>query len=105
MPLRLLSYIARIYEKITAGKKRQWYGKKGFTIPRTEFIVLYNGVDPFPDEQTLRLSDAFEDVSALGLPAGALPLDLELVAKVFNISEGHNRDMVQKNETLKGAGI
>jgi hypothetical protein len=32
MPLRLLSYIARIYEKISAGKKR-WYGKKGFTIP------------------------------------------------------------------------
>jgi predicted transposase YdaD len=31
---RLLSYIARIYEKITAAKKRQWYGKKGFTIPR-----------------------------------------------------------------------
>ncbi|MDR1058036.1 MAG: Rpn family recombination-promoting nuclease/putative transposase, partial [Treponema sp.] len=29
MPLRLLSYITRIYEKITAGKKRSWYGKKG----------------------------------------------------------------------------
>jgi hypothetical protein len=106
MPLRLLSYIARIYEKITAGKKRRWYGKKGFSIPRPEFIVLYNGVDPFPDEQTIRLSDAFEDVSALGLPSiaptGAPPPDLELTAKVFNINEGHNRDMVQKNETLSG---
>jgi hypothetical protein len=101
MPLRLLSYIARIYEKITAGKKRQWYGKKGFRIPRPEFIVLYNGLDPFPDEKTIRLSDAFEDISALGLPPGAPP-GLELTAKVFNINEGRNRDMVQKNETLNG---
>jgi hypothetical protein len=101
MPLRLLSYIARIYEKTTAGKKRQWYGKKGFTIPRAEFIVLYNCLDPLPYEQTLRLSDAFEDVSALGLPADAPP-DLELIARVYNINEGHNQDMVQKNETLSG---
>ncbi|MDR1174448.1 MAG: Rpn family recombination-promoting nuclease/putative transposase [Treponema sp.] len=101
MPLRLLSYIARVYEKITAGKKTRLYGKKGFSIPRPEFIVLYNGVDPFPEEQTIRLSDAFEDISALGLPVDAPP-DLELTAKVFNINEGHNRDMIQKNETLSG---
>jgi hypothetical protein len=101
MPLRLLSYITRIYEKLTAGKKRQWYGKKKFTLPRPEFIVLYNGVDPFPDEQTIRLSDLFEDLSALGLPAG-LPPDLELVARVYNIKKGHNQAMVQKNETLSG---
>jgi hypothetical protein len=101
MPLRLLSYIARVYEKITAGKKTRWYGKKGFSIPRPQFIVLYNGVDPFPEEKTIRLSDAFEDVSALGLPVD-VPPDLELTAKVFNINEGHNRDMVQKNETLSG---
>ncbi|MDR0758986.1 MAG: Rpn family recombination-promoting nuclease/putative transposase, partial [Treponema sp.] len=100
MPLRLLSYIARIYEKITAGKKR-WYGKKGFSIPRPEFIVLYNGVDPFPDEKTIRLSDAFEDLSSLGLPAG-MPPDLELTARVYNINEGHNRELVEKNETLRG---
>ncbi|MDR0718152.1 MAG: Rpn family recombination-promoting nuclease/putative transposase, partial [Treponema sp.] len=101
MPLRLLSYIARIYEKITAGKRR-WYGKKGFKIPRPEFIVLYNGVEPFPEEETFRLSDAFEDVSSLGLSAAAAPPDLELTARVYNINEGHNRDMVQKDETLSG---
>jgi hypothetical protein len=101
MPLRLLSYIDRIYEKITAGRKARWYGKKRFTLPRPEFIVLYNGPDPFPDKDTLRLSDSFADVSALGLPAGAPP-DLELVVRVYNINEGHNQDMVQKNETLNG---
>jgi hypothetical protein len=100
MPLRLLSYIARIYEKITAGKRR-WYGKKGFKIPRPEFIVLYNGVEPFPEEETMRLSDAFEDVSSLGLSSGTPP-DLELTARVYNINEGHNREKVEKDETLSG---
>jgi hypothetical protein len=101
MPLRLLSYITRIYEKITAGKKTRWYGKKGFTIPWPEFIVLYNGTDPFPEETTLRLSDAFEDVASLGLTAGGSP-GLELTARVYNINEGRNRAMVEKNETLSG---
>jgi hypothetical protein len=101
MPLRLLSYIARVYEKITAAKKTRLYGKKGFKIPRPEFIVLYNGVDPFPDEKTIRLSDSFEEVSSLGLPVDAPP-GLELTARVYNINEGHNQDMVQQNETLSG---
>jgi hypothetical protein len=101
MPLRLLSYIARIYEKISAGKKTRWYGRKSFSIPRPEFIVLYNGVDPFPDEKTIRLSDSFEELSFLGPPSGAPP-DLELVARVYNINEGHNLELVQKDETLRG---
>jgi hypothetical protein len=101
MPLRLLSYIARVYEKITAGKKTRLYGKKGFRVPRPEFIVLYNGADPFPEEKTVRLSDSFEDVSALGLPSGAPP-DLELVARVYNINEGYNREIIEKNEKLSG---
>jgi predicted transposase/invertase (TIGR01784 family) len=101
MPLRLLSYIARVYEKITAGKRTRLYGKKGFSIPRPEFIVLYNGLDPFPDEETIRLSDSYEDLSSLGLSDDA-PADMELTARVYNINEGHNEDMVQKNERLRG---
>ncbi|MDR2245427.1 MAG: hypothetical protein LBE17_01935 [Treponema sp.] len=56
--------------------------------------MLYNGTDPFPDEQTLRLSDAFEDVSALGLPSG-VPPNLELIVRIYNINEGHNQERVQ----------
>jgi hypothetical protein len=37
----------------------------------------------------------------LGLPSGGPP-DLELVARVYNINEGHNREMVEKDETLSG---
>jgi hypothetical protein len=41
MAIRLLMYIARVYEKLTAGQNL--YGRKKLIIPRPEFIVLYNG--------------------------------------------------------------
>ncbi|MDR0760842.1 MAG: hypothetical protein LBF74_12185, partial [Treponema sp.] len=31
-----------------------------------------------------------------------MPPDLELTARVYNINEGHNRELVEKNETLRG---
>jgi hypothetical protein len=62
MAIRLLMYVARIYEKIIAG--RTIYSSKKRLIPRPEFIVLYNGADPYPDESILKLSDSFEDAAA-----------------------------------------
>ena len=66
MAIRLLLYIARVYEKMI--DQRNLYSGKVLTIPRPEFYVLYNGVDPFPDFQTLRLSASFERTEKLGLP-------------------------------------
>ncbi|MDR2247116.1 MAG: Rpn family recombination-promoting nuclease/putative transposase [Treponema sp.] len=63
LPLRILMYIARIYEKLTAGMNV--YGRKLLKIPRPEFIVLYNGTEPYPDRTVLRLSDAFEEAAAV----------------------------------------
>ncbi|MDR3147658.1 MAG: hypothetical protein LBU00_04690 [Treponema sp.] len=97
MPLRILQYIGRVYEKLTAGLKA--FGRKLIKIPRPEFIVLYNGVDPYPDESILNLSDAFEDVSDLGIE---LPPDLELRVKVYNINKGHNEEKLRKCGALAG---
>jgi hypothetical protein len=66
-----------------------------------EFIVLYNGIEPYPDEDTLKLSDAFEDASALGIPEGRAP-ELELTVKVYNINRGHNEPIVRRCEKLGG---
>jgi len=66
MSLRLLMYIARIYEKIIGDKNI--YTSRAISIPRPEFFVLYNGVAPYPDEKVLRLSDAFESTLAKGIP-------------------------------------
>jgi hypothetical protein len=99
MPLRLLMYIARLYEKLTAD--RRTFGGKQIKIPRPEFIVLYNGIEPYPDEGILRLSDAFEDASSLGI-AQDTPPELELAVKVYNINKGHNEGKLRQSRTLGG---
>jgi hypothetical protein len=99
MPLRLLMYIARIYEKMI-GDKNIYSGKK-LAIPRPEFIVLYNGTAPCPDEERLKLSDSFERAGFPGLNRGAPP-ELELVVKVYNINQGHNAGKLRKSRTLEG---
>jgi predicted transposase YdaD len=99
MAVRLLMYVARIYEKIIDNKTI--YSSRKRLIPRPEFIVLYNGTDPYPDESTLKLSDSFEDAAALGLIADNPP-PLELTVKVYNINHGHNEAMARKCRRLAG---
>jgi len=87
MALRFLMYIGRIYEKITEG--RDIYARNPIKIPRPEFFVLYNGVDPCPDQKICRLSDSFEKLDNLGFMEKSF-LSLELVVRVININEGRN---------------
>ncbi|MCL2845888.1 MAG: Rpn family recombination-promoting nuclease/putative transposase [Chitinivibrionia bacterium] len=93
MPLRMLLYMGRVYEKIIEAETL--YKQNRITIPRPEFIVLYNGKTDYPDEETLKLSDMFEQKE------GALP-ELELIVKVYNINEGKNPQFAERSETLKG---
>jgi hypothetical protein len=102
MPLRLLLYIARVYEKIMDMKKI--YAGKLIAIPRPEFIVLYNGTAKCPDRWTLKLSDAFKELGALLGGAGRLP-DLELVVQVYNINPGHNDEMLKRCAELDGYSV
>jgi predicted transposase/invertase (TIGR01784 family) len=99
MAVRLLLYIARVYEKITAGKNI--YGSKQLTIPQPEFIVFYNGKAPYPEKTRLKLSDAFEDAVSLGILKGTEP-QLELIVQVYNINPGYNETLVRGCERLKG---
>jgi hypothetical protein len=78
---------------------------RGYGWTRPEFIVLYNGESPYPDETTLKLSGSFEDAAAAGLikngpesrsPAGSL----ELTVKVYNINEGRNKAMARNCQRL-----
>jgi hypothetical protein len=100
MPLRLLLYIARIYEKIV--ERKNLYREKLLAVPRPEFIVLYNGPKPYPERKILKLSDAFEAAEGI---KGETPPELDLTVKVYNINRGHNEGIVQKSEKLKGYGI
>jgi predicted transposase/invertase (TIGR01784 family) len=98
MPLRILVYIARVYEKII--ERKSLYRETLLKIPRPEFIVLYNGERAYPEQSRLRLSEAFE--SAEGLKTDKLPPGLELTVKVYNINKGHNENIVNKCAALRG---
>jgi len=76
MPFRFLQPIARIFENNISDKKAI-YRKALIKLPRPEFIVLYNGTAPFPDKETLRLSDAYEQVE------GFDKINLELEVTVY----------------------
>ena len=69
------------------------------SIPYPEFYVLYDGIDPYPDKEILRLSDLFENPQDLGLPEKVHPL-LELEVKVLNINEGRNSEIVNRCKKL-----
>jgi len=97
MPLRLLMYIARLYEKMY--KEKDIYSTKRLSVPRPEFFVLYNGIAPFPDEQIIKLSESYEKLEALGLAEKAIP-SLELTVRVININEGKNNEISRRCRKL-----
>ena len=97
MPLRLLVYISRIYEKLV--DKNVIYKKSLLKIPKPDFIVLYNGVEPYPDEKILRLSDAYKKVSE---NMNNLSGNLDLEVRVLNINAGCNETIVKQCESLYG---
>ena len=101
MALRLLMYIGRVYEKIT--ESGNVYSGKHLKIPRPEFFVLYNGVEPFPDEKVYRLSEAFEKPESFGLAEKDAPA-LELTVRVVNINEGGNAAVAARCKKLAEYG-
>ena len=94
MPLRMLFYISRLYEKITNEREENLYGESMITIPKPEFVVLYNGETKEPDEQILRLSDMFAKYGKQS------PTELELTVKVLNINKGYNLEIAARSLVL-----
>jgi hypothetical protein len=90
MPLRLLFYISRLYEKMV--DDRSIYRRNRISIPKPNFIVLYNGDEDYPENKILKLSESFEDVS--------IPNLLELEVKVYNINKGKNEDILKRSRSL-----
>jgi predicted transposase/invertase (TIGR01784 family) len=97
MSLRFLMYAGRVYEKIVEG--RNIYSSKRVPIPRPEFFVLYNGTDPFPDNEIYRLSDSFEKLKNLCLEEKDFPA-LELIVRVVNINDGRNKEIASRCKKL-----
>ncbi len=90
MPLRFLIYLADLYADMVKGKNL--YGTKIIPLPAPRFIVFYNGEDVRPDQEELRLSEAY--VTDDG------EVFLELRVTVLNINIGHNQELMGACKTL-----
>ena len=95
MPVRLLLYTGLLYEKWIKmkGELDFLYSSKLYKIPTPAFVVFYNGTEPKPEHEILRLSAAFEDVPVHGR--------LELEIPVYNINKGKNTGLFENSPSLR----
>ncbi len=91
MPLRNLIYVTKVLQNIT--RNETLYSTMLIRLPAPRFVVFYNGTDPQPGKQILRLSDAFE--KRMEQP------ELELTVSVYNINPGYNAELMEACRLLK----
>lgn len=94
MPIRGLLYFAKMYEAYIKLKKMDIYGKQLVLLPTPQFVVFYNGREEQPDEQLLKLSDAF-----VPRKDGIEPV-IECRARMLNINYGHNENILNTCKRL-----
>lgn len=90
LPLRMLLYQADLYAGMT--KDQNLYGRKKVRLPAPQFVIFYNGEQPQPERQILRLSDLYETEET--------EHSLELEAVMLNINLGHNPELMKASRTL-----
>lgn len=88
LPVRFLIYLAQEYQMVIDKAERSLYGTGQISLPTPQCVVFYNGMKEMPEEQTLRLSDAFENKRAKA--------DVELTVRMLNINYGHNKLLMEK---------
>jgi len=95
MPLRMLMFLSRIYEKIATADPKAIFRQRLLELPNPQFIVLYNGKEDFPPEKTLRLSTALKN-------SDEKKNFIDLEVRVININKGVNPELERKSKTLAG---
>ncbi len=94
MPLRGLFYFSDLYKGIyLQNDNYDIHSTRRIVVYTPKFVVFYNGATDIPDEMTVRLSDSFMNK--------AEESDLEVIAHVYNINEGHNAELANKCQKLK----
>ncbi len=94
MPLRNLFYVtAQLGNEYY---NRRIYSRRQVKIPTPKFVVFYNGTEKRPDNEILKLSDAFECYEA--------EPELELKVRVININKGHNEEIMKTCRILREYG-
>lgn len=91
MPLRDLFYVAKVLHNRV--KHENLYSTTLIKIPVPRFVIFYNGIVPQPEQQILRLSEAFEKEQK--------EPQLELIVQFYNINLGHNSELLEACQVLK----
>jgi predicted transposase/invertase (TIGR01784 family) len=90
MPLRLLMYVARLYEKMLGDESI--YKTRQIMLPRPEFYLFYNGEKPYKN-QTLQLSDSF-------IPFRDNAIHLDLSVKIISANDSSSKKIIQHSTLL-----
>lgn len=93
LPARFLIYLAQEYQTVIEQAEKSLYGAGLISLPTPKCVVFYNGTKEMPEEQILRLSDAFANKAAKA--------DVELTVRMLNINHGHNSLLMEKCRVLK----
>jgi hypothetical protein len=95
IPLRDLYYLAANLKELIQHDKL--FGPTLVQIPTPRFYVFYNGTTSMEDEVIYRLSDMFK--KKVETPSA------ELVVTALNINSGHNKELMEACQALKGYSI
>ncbi len=93
LPTRFLIYLAQEYQMAIEQAEKSLYGTGRISLPTPQCVVFYNGAEDMPEEQMLKLSDAFENKKARA--------DVELTVRMFNINYGHNKQLMERCRVLE----
>ena len=93
LPVRFLIYLAQEYQMVVERADKSLYGSSRVSLPTPQCVVFYNGTKEMPEEQILKLSDAFENEKAKA--------DVELTVRMLNINYGNNKPLMEKCKILE----
>jgi len=92
MPLRcLLYFVDQIREML---KNHDLFSRRSIQIPTPHFVVFYNGTEPRPEEEIMKLSNAFCHQTD--------DPELEVICRVLNVNPSHQEELKKKSKTLYG---
>ena len=90
MPMRFLTYGTQLYETFTATSGYYKFSRKLQRLPKPHCICFYNGTEEQPEQQVLKLSDAFGGEG-----------DIEVKVKMLNVNYGKNRELMETCQPLR----
>ena len=88
--LRMLMYIAKLYDKFAEEYDKDLYSTKEIKLPNPSFIVFYFGNRECEDDRFVYLSDAMEIKNP----------NLELRVRVINANYGHSQHILNRCPAL-----